>query len=353
LTADSAVTLRHLLSHTAGINVSGFTPYPRGEPLPTLADDLLGVPPSRTPALRVEAVPGSSWKYSGGGYQIVQRLIEDATGEPFPALMTRHVLIPLGMEHTRYEQPLDSSVASRVASGHLATGAPVADGWHVVPQLAAGGGWSTASDIAKVVIAIQDAAAGRAGQVVSPASAEMMVTPGRGGYGLGLFVDGHGESLAFNHTGHNTGYRAMLVGHPFTGQGAVVLSNGDSDGGGLVFEVIRGIADVYRWPDYRPLRRTEIRLPHATLDRFAGSYQVEGVGVFRVFRQGDRLSIVAPPLGRDAVRMYAMEPAKFFVTTDSVTFSFTVDSEKTAVSLLIDAPGATFRGRRVTADGRR
>ena len=80
---------------------------------------------------------------------------------------------------------------------------------------------------------------------------------------------------------------------------------------------------------------------------------MEGVGVFRVFRQGDRLSIVAPPLGRDAVRMYAMEPAKFFVTTDSVTFSFTVDSEKTAVSLLIDAPGATFRGRRVTADGRR
>src|SRR6185437_1371249 len=119
------VTLRELLSHTAGVTVHGFPGYARGQPIPSLVDILNGIPPANSPPIRVDLVPGKTWRYSGGGYVIVEQLLEDVTGEPFAALMHDQVLRPLGMSHSTYDQPIPSRLLGRVALPYRADGSPV------------------------------------------------------------------------------------------------------------------------------------------------------------------------------------------------------------------------------------
>src|SRR6185436_9257568 len=88
------VTLRHLLSHTGGLTVHGFPGYARGQAVPTLVQVLDGAKPANTAAVRDNAVPGTQSRYSGGGTTIVQQMLIDVMGKPFPALMRELVLDP-------------------------------------------------------------------------------------------------------------------------------------------------------------------------------------------------------------------------------------------------------------------
>jgi CubicO group peptidase (beta-lactamase class C family) len=105
-TKDEKVTLRRLLSHSAGLTVHGFPGYAVGSPVPTLVQVLDGEKPANTPAIRVDCVPGSQWRYAGGGYTVMQQLLIDVTGQPFPEFMQKSVLKPLGMAQSTYAQPL-------------------------------------------------------------------------------------------------------------------------------------------------------------------------------------------------------------------------------------------------------
>src|SRR5215471_3300393 len=73
----AVVTLRELLTHTAGLTGQGFPGYATGAPVPTLVQILNGEKPANTAPIRLEATPGSQWKYSGGGYTVVQQLMLD------------------------------------------------------------------------------------------------------------------------------------------------------------------------------------------------------------------------------------------------------------------------------------
>jgi CubicO group peptidase (beta-lactamase class C family) len=117
-TTSEKVTLRHLLSHTAGTGVHMFPCYREGEPLPTLVEELDGIPPAKTAPVRVEAVPGTTWRYSGGGVLVEQLVLTDVTGEPFPALLRDLVLAPLGMDDSTFEQPVPSPLRARLAVEH-------------------------------------------------------------------------------------------------------------------------------------------------------------------------------------------------------------------------------------------
>jgi CubicO group peptidase (beta-lactamase class C family) len=86
-TAAESVTLRRLLSHSAGVTVGGFRGYALGEEVPGLRQILNGEWPANSPPVRVNIVPGTQHRYSGGGYVIVQQLLEDLTGRSFPAIV--------------------------------------------------------------------------------------------------------------------------------------------------------------------------------------------------------------------------------------------------------------------------
>jgi len=102
----ATVTLRELLTHTAGITVHGFPGYAAGAPVPTLVQVLNGEAPANTAPIRLDSVPGKNWRYSGGGYIIMQQMVIDAVKEPFPKFLHDTVLAPIGMSHSTYQQPL-------------------------------------------------------------------------------------------------------------------------------------------------------------------------------------------------------------------------------------------------------
>ena len=142
-TTSKPVTLRGLLSHTAGLTVHGFPGYDTDSVVPSLVQVLDGAKPANTDAIRVEAIPGASWNYSGGGYTIMQQMVIDVTGQRFPDFMRQTVLAPLGMTQSSYEQPLPAPLAATTAAGHYQDGRIVRGRWHLYPEMAAAGLWTT------------------------------------------------------------------------------------------------------------------------------------------------------------------------------------------------------------------
>src|ERR1041384_6050520 len=116
----AVVTLRQLLSHTAGLTVHGFPGYSAGAPIPTLVQVLNGDQPANTSPIRLEAIPGERWKYSGGGYTVMQQLLLDVSHRPFPELLRDAVLAPIGMARSTYEQPLPVELRVGAATPYTA-----------------------------------------------------------------------------------------------------------------------------------------------------------------------------------------------------------------------------------------
>src|SRR5262249_827570 len=176
-TGSKAVTLRELLSHSGGTTVHGFPGYDVHAPIPSLLQVLDGVPPANTAPITVETAPGGGWQYSGGGYEIIQQMMIDQTGLPFPEYMRTKVLEPLDMNHSTFQQPLPVALQGQAAGGTVANGAEVSGKWHVYPEMMAAGLWTTPSDLAKFAIALMNTTRGLNNPVISAATGSQMLTP--------------------------------------------------------------------------------------------------------------------------------------------------------------------------------
>ena len=197
------VTMRRLLSHSAGINVHGFAGYDRDAQLPSLLQVLNGAPPANSPVIRVTGVPGSKTEYSGGGTSIAQQVAVDVSGEPFAPFTQQTLLGPLGMRNSTFDQPLPEVLWTRAADGYYGNGKPVHRGWHVYPTMAAAGLWTTPADLATFVIAVQNALRGRGEPPIDATVAREMATRASQGFGLGLGV----AAGYFAHNGANEGFQ--------------------------------------------------------------------------------------------------------------------------------------------------
>jgi CubicO group peptidase (beta-lactamase class C family) len=250
-TTGHPVTLRELLSHTAGMTVHGFRGYATTGPVPTLEQVLDGEPPANSPAIRVEATPGSKWNYSGGGYVVAQQLMNDVSGKPFPEFMQEHVLRPLGMNASTFAQPLPPARAALAATAYPQVGRPVPGGSNVYPEMAPAGLWTTASDLARFAISLQQSFAGQPHPVLTAASARLMITPVMNHYALGLAVKGEGQSAMFSHGGRNEGFDTLLNAYTNVGLGVVIMINAN-DNSRFMIRVQDAVALAYGWPDYHP-----------------------------------------------------------------------------------------------------
>jgi CubicO group peptidase (beta-lactamase class C family) len=248
-TEHKKVTLRELVTHTAGLTVHGFAGYASDAPVPTLVQVLNGEKPANSAPIRVDTEPGTIWRYSGGGYVIAQQLLEDVTGEPFQKLMHDTVLEPIGMARSTYEQPLPKSRMGEVALPYRGDGQPVPGGPHVYPEMAPAGLWTTPSDLARYAIEVQKSLAGTSNHVLSEAMIRQMLTPGLNHQGLGPGVGGSANHPYFSHGGANEGYRCNLVAYN-NGDGVVIMTNSDN-GGELASEIQRSVAREYNWPDFQ------------------------------------------------------------------------------------------------------
>ncbi|CAB4864170.1 unannotated protein [freshwater metagenome] len=246
-TADQPVTLRHLLSHTAGTTVPGFPGYPAGAALPSVVEVLSGTGGANTPAVESFAVPGTVGQYSGGGTTIVQQLICDVTGRDFGELMQDLVLRPFGMLDSAYERSIAPHRAGRAAHAHDPSGVALDGGHHDYPELQAAGLWTTATDLARWVIGVQQVLRGERTGPISQATAMLMITPvPPGGFGLGPELAGAGPLRRFLHSGRNEGFCSHVDGLVELPTGAAILTNGDG-GTTLCGEFRRAVAAEYGW----------------------------------------------------------------------------------------------------------
>jgi CubicO group peptidase (beta-lactamase class C family) len=241
------VTLRALLSHTSGTDDGfGFPGYHPAAPLPSVIQILNGERPSNVGRVFLERPPYTAFKYSGGGTMIVQLALTETLDRPFPEIMRETVLDPLGMTRSGYEQPLPPAKEAGAARAH-GGGAPLDAKWHVYPELAAAGLWTTPSELAAAAIEVQRALAGRATRLLTRASAAAMTTPvGAGDFGVGFVVTKQGQGWYFGHGGSNRGFRCDLVAHRLKGYGVVVMTNSDS-GGPVIEEIKARVASAYGW----------------------------------------------------------------------------------------------------------
>jgi CubicO group peptidase (beta-lactamase class C family) len=348
LARDSMVTLRRILSHNAGLTVHGFGGYARGDSVPTVVQVLDGEGPANSAAVRVDVVPGSLHRYSGGGFTVAQLLMSDVAGRPFADLLKETVLRPIGMGHSTYVQPLPPALADRAAAAHERDGSPIAGDWHTYPEQAAAGLWTTPSDLARVITEVQRSAAGGEGGVISPAMTHEMLSRQAGSYGLGFALDGEGEARTFSHGGSNEGFRAMFVGFVETGQGAVIMANSELSGY-VIMELLRGIARVYDWDQFETMEKTVVAIDSTALSSFVGRYRIDfgdEEEILTISLDGGHLQVHSTdwPIARE---LYAAAPNRFFTLESEGELTFEREGSAVATAIVLSGGGEPARAIRV------
>jgi CubicO group peptidase (beta-lactamase class C family) len=314
-TTTEKATIRRLMSHTGGTNVSGFSGYAEGSAIPTLLQVLNGEAPANSDPVQVVHVPGSQYSYSGGGMEVLQQMAEDVTGMPFRTYMEDNLLRNLGMNSSDFVQPMDGPLSERAAKGHDVDGAVLPGGWNTYPELVAAGLWTTPSDLARLIIEVQKAAVNNQGAVLSQQTAMEILTKQPNsicGLGYGL-IDGKG-GLIFQHTGSNSGYKTFFGGYKGRGQGVAVMTNGDN-GYTLCMEIVRAVAKVYGWADFKPEETNLIEVPPSVLQSYAGDYeQTNGEKMtFQVYTSGNGLMMKYVGLVSERLDMYPTDTNTFLL----------------------------------------
>jgi CubicO group peptidase (beta-lactamase class C family) len=247
--------------------------------------------------------------------------LEDTMGQPFAGLMHDLVLAPLGMVDSTFAQPLPTDLRDRAAIGHRTDGQPVAGGWHVYPEQAPAGLWSTPTDLLRAALEVRRARAGQ-GSILGAASAEAMLTHGPvGNVGIGFFSGGEGLTRRFGHGGDNEGFKALLDVCIETGKGVAVLANGDL-GDALINEIIGAVAREDGWPlvpgesfgTYRA-PRSAMDVDAVMLDAVVGTYELRADYLLTLRYEHGRLLLTVPgqppvslrPVAEDRLEAAALE----------------------------------------------
>lgn len=341
----AVVTLRELLSHTAGLTVHGFPGYAASSPIPTLVQILNGEKPANTDPIRLEAPPGSRWKYSGGGYTVMQQLLIDVSHQPFPALLHDTVLAPIGMTHSTYEQPLPEGLSAKSATPYKRNGTPVEGGFHTYPEMAAAGLWTTPTDLARFAIEIQRSLRGDANHVLSAAMTKQMLSVVQQHYGLGLEILGSPENPYFGHDGVDAGFENFLIAYEQGGNGAVVMTNAQG-GLELANALVGSVAKVYDWSDLQPIVRTAVQLDPSILAACAGVYEIDGDPKFSLDIRVENGQLVVRSPFRPKYQLFPESQNEFFAKVIGTEFEFLRDDSGRVAHLVLHHRGEATRGDR-------
>ncbi len=333
------ITLRQLLSHSAGLSVHGFPGYLRSEPLPNLPQILDGQPPANTAAVRVNILPATQFRYSGGGNTVAQQLVVDVLGKPFPQIMRELILDPLEMHDSTYAQPLPQEWEALASTAHPWQYQQVEGGWHVYPEMAAAGLWTTPTDLAKVGLALQRIRRGAPGGILVKETLEQMLTPQIGEeMGLGFFLHGEGAGAWFGHGGWDEGFIAAATFAREGSWGAVVMIN-SNQGEALVAEIMRAIAQTYGWPGYVKSTPATAAVHTQVLKAYEGTYTLrEGVACVVEQRDGAlwlRAAAQAP------LRLTPASETEFF-TILNTRVAFERAGEGTVTGMTLRQDGTTI-----------
>lgn len=324
------VNLRHLLTHTGGTTVHGFPGYTQTDKFPTDIEVLNGQ--GNTAAIYVDTLPGAINRYSGGGYTIVERVIEDISGQSFADYMQAVVLSPLSMKHSTFIQPLPKEFHAQASAAFDKKGEMYPGLWHNYPEQAAAGLWTTPSDLARFAIGIQEAFVGKSEKVLSQDITEVMLTKDKWSYGLGPGLRAEGDSLIFQHGGKNAGYTCQLFSYAKRGDAMVVMSGSDN-AARLIEEIQRAAAELYGWDLAQAETIEVVDLPLAEMQDKVGRY------IYRpqefevdIAIENDQLVIIVSPDEKYPLRF--LDELNVIEFIDGDRFKFMLDEEGKVTSFV-------------------
>jgi CubicO group peptidase (beta-lactamase class C family) len=346
-TAKKKVTIAHLLSHTGGTTVSGFPGYDVTAPLPSVQQILKGEPPANTGPIVVNTAPGVRFRYSGGGITILQLVLTELDRKPYAQVLKETVLDPLKMVHSTFSQPLPDDWKSMAATGHRPEDKPVEGKFHVYPEQAAAGLWTTPTDLASFAIEHQLSVQGKSNRILSKEMEEKMMASYIGeGYGLGFGIQTMGDAVYFQHSGGNEGFSCLLIAHKDKGYGAVVMTNGNAYA--IIPEIIRSIAKEYQWENYLPPPYDRYALAPETLKRIVGRYQFDSDGTITVRNVEGRLMADVTRMATTEIVPIAQD--EFITAVDATRCRFMAGPSPDRDTLNIRGGGGMFKAYRIGED---
>lgn len=217
------VTIRRLLSHTAGISLHGFRGFSLGDDLPSTSDFLRREDRNGDPVIRLISEPGTGWRYSGGGYLILQHLIEEQSGQSFARFMKEQVLEPLGMRDSDFE--VSEELLANASSEYSTIGDELT--FQVFAAKGAAGFYTTIEDFATFLLINLGL---KSQSVLSEKNLQMMhdsADASDDAYGLGYQIETVSNSgiAMIGHAGSNLGWHAFFRFNPQTKDGFAMFTN--------------------------------------------------------------------------------------------------------------------------------
>lgn len=247
---SDAVNIRNILAHQAGFmdDEHGFIPYEEGTLYPDTLALLEGKTKYNAKQVKVEFVPESRFEYSDSGYCIIQKIIEDVTGEAFSKAMQHLVFEPLGLKDTFFATNHDLAEMKQnscFAAGYDENGNVIPGKKAVFPHQAASGLWTTPKELLMIVADLMAAWNNDTGKLLTRGIVKDMMKPINDTAtwaGMGVFLEGD----AFVSKGWDTGYQCMLKAYPQEESAIVVMTNCDpgvEQNESLIGEIIRFFED--------------------------------------------------------------------------------------------------------------
>lgn len=271
LSNGKIITIANLLSHTGGINISGFDGYTKIDSLPTIIQILNGEKPSNSDTVKSIFEPNLKYKYSGGGTTISQLMIEDVSGKNYADYMESNILKPIGMQNSFYTNTSSKNKLKLLATGYNGD-KEVTMKYHIYPEKAAAGLWTNPMELSYFVIEVQKSLVGKSNIILGQKMAQLMLTPYiDNSSALGVFIEDKDGTKYFRHGGVNEGFTSLYFGSVENGNGAVVMCN--STDKTILYEIINSIATIYKWKNYyKPIPKKVIKIDSMALSQYVGKY---------------------------------------------------------------------------------
>jgi len=351
LTKTKAVTLRNLLSHTAGMSQGGFADFHLGDDMPTLIESLNGIklPRYKTP-IAVEFEPETNWNYSGGGYVIVQVALEDLTGKPLAQLAEEMLFTPLDMQHTTMYQNGQAKFLTNLAKVHDEDQKVIRDGIPICPQIAPSGMWSTPLDMAQFTIEYQKALAGKPTKVISTwvakQTTEVKTLKVTGGWGAGwMRFEAQGNLDWFSHGGSNTGTGGHVMATMQGGKGIMLFINAPTPTRNPAIDMlIDNVVQNLHWT--QSLASKGQQIPKSIKDKMIGRYLSPFDQIVTITQEQDKL-IYRNPLqigGRKfSGELHLKQNNRFALNAHSNILGLEVNPADKQVYLTLFRPGTTLK----------